>query len=647
MPEIDPTLQDNYSDMVAAISGRHGEYQYFKGRAFDLTQKDPDAIAMRGSIRQEFQSIIPSKFASKYSRTIVPVDLVNVLKEKEKQYYSAERQLFLKLSAELDKFIAKAGGAPKGYKKPNFYSRTASTQTRIQRWDELLGMNLDTLFNSTNTGAIDLSNNGEVALYCFLQSRELYNATKWVNPVSSRLSRKDFEIGQKANNKNVKLEYNVNPQKIGNLMTRQWNKVFNMIVNQIGNAVAQSFNSQEGLKAFKLYCANHKIQRPMSYKELHDNYKEWAENCLVYLNANVPNLGLNKVMIENNGKVFLSVEMDAGNANERMTAAGRSGNVGAANDIFAAMLSFIGSKQSGNFDLTLSGMSGQKRTFTPGSAEAAYSLAKKKTSAFTKAYNRIMKEFNDGSLKSNAVLSGIYGELAIYINPKLSAFKRIMSGAKQQTYQVGKFKKSSGQSFSDLVLNDVQITFQGEIYKAGFNIKNYVDNQSEFRLAAGQTQGLNLGSIQLRRYLSVEDIKMLKFMSANAKLIRENMVSNLIGGGLKEVAYNVMAENVLNVFRITSQEQDTINFLAAANGHYIPASCIFVAAQQKLLKDGWYPFEVANAVELDYKTQEYDANGNQKYLDASKLTIDKRMKGHNKNIVYKMNDFIVSIKDLM
>ncbi|MBR4890119.1 MAG: hypothetical protein IKU15_02230 [Clostridia bacterium] len=92
-----------------------------------------------------------------------------------------------------------------------------------------------------------------------------------------------------------------------------------------------------------------------------------------------------------------------------------------------------------------------------------------------------------------------------------------------------------------------------------------------------------MNDVKLRRYLTEEEIKLLGFIQANQKLVMEtvNKFGN-VNMNIADAATAIMDKNIVNLFRIASAEQDVINYLVSANGHFIPASCIFKVALKKL-----------------------------------------------------------------
>jgi len=74
---------------------------------------------------------------------------------------------------------------------------------------------------------------------------------------------------------------------------------------------------------------------------------------------------------------------------------------------------------------------------------------------------------------------------------------------------------------------------------------------------------------------------------------------------VQDAAQEIMNRNVVNIFRIQSAEQDVINYIVAANGHFIPASCIFKVALKKLKTQKDYKFyDILNTF-VKYKLNEF------------------------------------------
>jgi len=63
-----------------------------------------------------------------------------------------------------------------------------------------------------------------------------------------------------------------------------------------------------------------------------------------------------------------------------------------------------------------------------------------------------------------------------------------------------------------MVIDNLKVTYDGKEYRVGLNIKNYMDGDDHFTLARGQKDGLTLDSAILRRYLTKEEIKLIKFV---------------------------------------------------------------------------------------------------------------------------------------
>jgi len=82
---------------------------------------------------------------------------------------------------------------------------------------------------------------------------------------------------------------------------------------------------------------------------------------------------------------------------------------------------------------TLDVLGAGKVTFTHGTAVAALQMFRNSNTVFRKAFDNMMKTYEkDGGAKSldnNAVLTGILGEVAMYINPNIFGFNRKMMGA--------------------------------------------------------------------------------------------------------------------------------------------------------------------------------------------------------------------------
>jgi len=109
----------------------------------------------------------------------------------------------------------------------------------------------------------------------------------------------------------------------------------------------------------------------------------------------------------------------------------------------------------------------------------------------------------------------------------------------------------------------------------GINVKRYITDETSFTLTTAQSEGLNLSHRNLRRYLTEKEIILLSYLQSNYAILRdhaENFPS--FPFSIEEAAESIMNNNLTSVLRITSAGFDTTNYVIAANGHFIPASCI-------------------------------------------------------------------------
>lgn len=646
----------NYNNMRDSIFGKEGEYQYFKGRAFQ--QYDDGAVnAMRAGIRQEIWKVAGTTNQNADGKAQAMGDLEYILQQRIDEYYIQEEQLYYKLVRVVERGRYEAGtnpvDLPEGYKE--FYSKGTDIGAQIKKWDTLLSMPLRVLFASPSSN-IDFSSDQRSALYCFLQSRELYDAIKNIKGISSVFSRKSWLKGQ---DKGRLSEYDNNIKQVENemintLMSNDSEAFIRGMQEGLIEAAGEGFRKViEG--AFGGYVKKHPVPRVDTYAKMHDALKAWGEDLVATFNEHkfsksktLADITASKVNVRNDGVIFFTITAATGKDNlrteARKTAVGKNEPERAKQAFYDAISNFIDSKKAGPFELTLIGYG--KAHFTSNTATAAAKMFKNHNTVFRKAFDKMMSAYEkDGQIKSldsNSVITGILGEFANYINPTLGDITKTMTGAKQQLYN----GKSSGQYFSDLVIDNVQVKYNGKVFTAGLNIKNYMDDNDHFTLAKGQKEGLALNDVKLRRYLTEKEIKLLAFTQANQKLVMETV--NKFGNvniNIEDAATALMDKNIVNLFRIASAEQDVINYLVSANGHFIPASCIFRVALKKLQNNKDYRFyDVLDARPWDYKKQY--GRSSKDWVDASQLIIDDLMKS-KRPVKYKINEFTVSVSELV
>ena len=648
-----------YNQMRNAIFGEEEAYQYFKGNAFIGTERASNA--MRAGIREEVWEALGTSREDKVGSNVSAIgDLEFILQTKIQSYYRQEEKIYNRLLQEVEKIRQKTGSDKAEYSRYiayDFYPVSTSITEQIKQWDSLLSMPLSVMF-ANNGSNIDFSSNQKAALYCFLQSKTMYEAIKNVKEVSSVLSRKFWLKGEDVERLS---DYDTAIQQVEQEMIagligdgkppyEQFKQsVTDALVEAAGAGYASAIKS-----SFREWSKSQKNTLPTqfkNYQEFHDILKQWGESLLTYINSSnskkLAGLKINRVDIKNNGVIFFTLRDDSGKENIRTaakkTAKGATDAERARVAIYESIERFIDNMKSTGAPFTLDVLGAGKVTFTHGTAVAALQMFRNSNTVFRKAFDNMMKTYEkDGGAKSldnNAVLTGILGEVAMYINPNLFGFNRKMMGAEQQRYN----GISSGQYFSDMVIDNLKVTYDGKEYRVGLNIKNYMDGDDHFTLARGQKDGLTLDSAILRRYLSEEEIKLIKFVQANQKLINE--FSGRFGGvqmNVQDAAQEIMNRNVVNIFRIQSAEQDVINYIVAANGHFIPASCIFKVALNKLKTQQDYKFyDILNTKPIAYKKQDDDDD----YVDTSRLKIDTM--SANRFVKYKLNEFTVSVSELI
>lgn len=652
---LNKQLAQNYNLMRSSIFGKDGDYQYFKGRAFSNQRANRGSLAMRNSIREEVWSVLGTTPDDKTGYAKAVGDLEAILNKKISDYYVQEKQLYERLIKVVDRAALTAHTSKEEISQKltyEFYSPSTSISDCIAQWDSLMSFPLNVLF-AGKTSDLDFSSNQRAALYCFLQSDELYQAVKNIKEISSVFSRKSWLKGQDISRLS---EYNDDIKKVEDEMIQSLvggnNTVF---LNAMQDALIEAAGTQFSkviMNSFGKYVQKHPIPEVNTYAQMHDVLKAWGEDLLLAFNSHkfskaqsLSEIKIDRVEVKNNGVVYFTIKDASGQENIRSQvkgqAQGKNEAERAKDALYRAIDTFISNKKKeGSFELTLLGYGG-KVHFSSNTATAALKMFRNATTVFRKAFDDMLNTYvKEGAIKSidnNAVLTGILGEFANYINPTIAGLKSTMMGAKQQEYD----GKNSGMYFSDLVINNIKINYNGKVFMAGMNIKNYMDGNDHFTLAKGQKEGLDLTDVKLRRYLTKEDIKILAFLQANQKLIMS--CANMFGGinmDISSAAEAIMNKNIVNIFRIESAEQQVINYLVSANGHFIPASCIFKVALKKLKNNESYRFyEVLDAKPWDFEKQYGE------FVDTSKLKIDDLMR-QRKSVKYKLNEFTVSVNEL-
>ena len=178
---------------------------------------------------------------------------------------------------------------------------------------------------------------------------------------------------------------------------------------------------------------------------------------------------------------------------------------------------------------------------------------------------------------------------------------------------------------------------------------------------SAQVRGMNLNSTIIKRYLSQQEINLLKFVQANNALLSKYAGSFRNFPDLEKIATTIMDNNVDKLLRLEGQGSDTINYLIVANGHYIPASCIFGYALDKIKEDEgrmnniFYSLE--NTSLFPYETRRYDGTtitdsetgmqvASVNPLDAETLQIDSLVSRYQ-SLVYQLKKFEVSVSQLL
>ena len=668
----------NYNLMEEAIFGKEMEYQYFKGAAFYHPEK---TRKITPAIRKEVdyaRRISKNGVIYKEDKHFYYKDLNRILDERINEYEKREIGIFNELKTMLIKEQRKK-------MRDNTWTDSSieslsleigsSVMKKIEIWDRLFNYGLYDKFNANEANkAIDLSNDPDNALYVFLMSKQLYDSIRRISPIRTMISREKWEDAYLGEDSNL---YGTDANNQREIIEKQMWEALTDKNGNLGSIIYQGFSKAlDGLNlgtgkshylsivsgsfgAFKKKMSKY----PADYTIFHDEIKKWGAQLFKRINDELEAQAkrqkkkkkqLEQVKIGNNGIYFFTIRGDKYSEIEKRADLLDSG-------LSNAILSFIQSmkKDKKNFKLSVHPYS--MRTFTLGTATAA----EKKANAFISGAtvhqairNYLTRnEENTKSNNSNSIISGVLGEIASIL--KLESFGIVgqMTGEMQQYYNTEKEQgrtgfgpgqdgwKSSGAFFSD-------ITARAMKYSFGINVKRYITNKNIFTLVKAQKEGLNLRDVQLRRYLSLEEINLLKFVQANMKLLGETsqyLNFNDDKYNLNTIATNIMNKNISSVLRITGAGFDITNYIIAANGHYIPASCVFQYAKKLLIKDQKKLYDVLNDNPINYVDigDHYAAGKNNKInLDTNNLMIDQVIK-KKESLAYRFYEFKVSISDLL
>ena len=213
--------------------------------------------------------------------------------------------------------------------------------------------------------------------------------------------------------------------------------------------------------------------------------------------------------------------------------------------------------------------------------------------------------------------------------------------------------KGTGEFFSDAM-----VSADGIESLTGINVKRYISNKNTFDLIKAQSQGLDLKSHQLRRYLSEKEIILLSYLQENSEIFEDSQDAFPITfPNIKEVGRAIMNKNITNILRISGAGFDIVNYLFFANGKWIPASVILLYAKNRFITQQQQLFEILNDQPMPYYSLEYKPSlnedetrqmvpANSSKLDISQLRYIERVK-HVQSLTFRFRTFTVNIKNLL
>lgn len=677
-----------YENMEKSIINRDAEYQYFEGMAFTTTwTKIQHAIEKETKDQIQIWKDCKNMYGQK--------DLIHKLNDQKSQYESVEVQIW----RELVKELARQENVPKEKLKsyPKNYPVGGSSKEKVVVWDWLMFYQIVQKANARG-GFATLDSQSQT--YCVLKSQEMYDYLKNIPQIAVRLSRKDWEKGAKTNfydpdddEKMAILEKAMEESLLKNSKSKKSidSIVIEAIKTEVERLFAQSFlGSKNSDKYIDIALENlGSIKRNIKsansgYKILHDELRQWAFSFGKELNNQIRQdmLTFNntktdknkktkdkilqepiKISMKNDNNIFFTLQMTGETKDEE-------GINELAENFTENILKFFKKIPVNYLNVKIAGQNKKFRI----SKEAKEQIANLPTGVITRRIIESYLNKNGKSLKSNQIISGVLGELSAHYH--LSVFNieaAASTGGKQQMYdKAGKVKfvtsaseeekvggfRSSGQAFSDMLFS---MNMGEKKLNIGINIKNYVTNENHFTLMSAQTEGMDLNSVYLQRYLSTKEINLLKFVQANNALLSKYSDYSHFSPDLKTMASTIMENNVAKLLRIEGQGSETINYIIAANGHYIPASCIFDYAIQKLQKNeermNAVLFEIKNANLFPYETRKMSSasinqeNSNTQInstedLNTDILKIDELTRRYQ-SLIYKLKEFEVSVGQLL
>lgn len=679
-----------YGNMVSSIVAKDAKYQYFEGMAFTTTWAQIQN-KIKAEARQEYK--IWQQEQIKYGKK----NLITKLTSKKEKYQGVEQDLWYALAKALAQMegvenFTKLKGFPGGQ-----YPIGGHSKDKIRYWDWL--MFYQVLSRANGRGGFGTLDNQSQA-YCVFKSEELYNYLKNIPQIKTILSRKKWEEGLKRGESFYDLNDDEKMAKLEAEMTSTLMKKGNSkgsinaltkvaieaMIEQINDEFGAAFSADEyiTIATRRLGKAKKKITNipGAGYREMHDILKEWLVEFGEEMNKSIrQNLlsqgktknkkGQNledvsfKMNIKNGESVFFSLEMRGGTEEEDIE--------NLCNAFVDNIFNFF---KNFPYDYLHVDIAGKRQAFRI-SKQAKAQIADLpikgvvNVDILSKYFKRTGK-----ALKSNQVIAGALGELGAHYHLNSFGIEAAATGGQQQMYNsqgnlvfadsaakgradYGDDYKAAGQSFSDMMFS-VDAGRRGKL-NIGFNIKNYVTNENHFTLMSAQTEGMDLNSTYLKRYLSQEEINLLKFVQANNALLSKYAGSFRNFPNLEKIATTIMDNNVEKLLRLETQGSDTINYLIVANGHYIPASCIFAYALEKIQKDEGRTnnifYTLKNTALFPYETRRYDGTtitdretgmqvASVNPLDADTLLIDSLVSRYQ-SLIYQTKKFEVQVSQLL
>ena len=530
---------ENYNLMEDAIFNKEMNYQYFKGAAFyrpDTTRWITPAIRSEVNYARR---ISKKGLIYKEKNSFVYKDFNKILDERIKEYEIREIGIFNELKQLLIKEQKRRNSS---WSASSIESLSLSTGLpivkKVEIWDSLFNYGLYDKFIK-NDGAIDLSKDTDNALYVFLMSKQLYDSIKRISPIRTMLSREKWEDAYLDASSNL---YQQNVEKLQKIMQEELTKKGGTLGPAIYKGFSDALDKLDLLPEIKTHylrvvsgsigALKKKIGGyPLDYTIFHDELKKWGAQLFKKINEELQSSQgskkkkkqLTEIKIGDNGIYFFTIKGDEYSEIEKRAALLDSG-------LSNSILSFIRDMQKNNKNFKLTVHPYSARTFTIGTATAAEEKANtfiNQQTIHQAIYNYLMRNKENSKMNnSNSIISGVLGEIAAIL--KLEGFGIVgqMTGEMQQYYssteQKGKLGfgpgqegwKSSGSFYSDITARAMKYTF-------GINVKRYITDKNTFTLVSGQKRGLNLKDVQLRRYLTLDEINLLKFVQVNMKLLGE------------------------------------------------------------------------------------------------------------------------------